>query len=100
MPMVFVYSPAMLIVLDDYFTWQEFLHTVITCGLGVFLLSASVAGYFLVAMSGPSRLLFGLAGIFLVAHHGHQLSMPFFTAPVLAMQMLGYKRMKSTQPRT
>ena len=40
-PMVFVYSPAMLIVLDDYFTWQEFLHTVITCGLGVFLLSAS-----------------------------------------------------------
>ena len=66
-PMVFVYSPAMLIVLDDYFTWQEFLLTVLTCGLGVFLLSASVAGYFLTNMSGPSRALFGIAGIFLVA---------------------------------
>ena len=49
-PMVFVYSPAMLIVLDDYFTYAEFFQTTLTCGLGVFMLSASVAGYFLVKM--------------------------------------------------
>jgi TRAP transporter 4TM/12TM fusion protein len=92
-PMVFVYSPAMLIVLDDYFTWHEFLHTVITCALGVFLLSASVAGFFLTAMNGPSRVLFGLAGIFLVAPSwtstGYAM---FFAAPVIAMQAISHKR--------
>ncbi len=92
-PMVFVYSPAMLIVLDDYFTWQEFFHTVITCGLGVFLLSASVAGYFLVSMNGPSRLLFGFAGIFLVAPSFQStIYAMFFAVPVLAWQIWAYRR--------
>ena len=92
-PMVFVYSPAMLIVLDDYFTWQEFLHTVITCGLGVFFLSASVAGYFIVKMNGPSRLLFGLAGIFFVAPSWESTAYAIFlAAPVLLMQILVYKK--------
>ena len=92
-PMVFVYSPAMLIVLDDYFTWHEFLHTVITCGLGVFFLSASVAGYFIVKMNGPSRLLFGLAGIFFVAPSWESTAYAIFlAAPVLLMQILVYKK--------
>jgi TRAP-type uncharacterized transport system fused permease subunit len=92
-PMVFVYSPAMLIVLDDYFTWQEFFHTVITCGLGVFLLSASVAGYFLVNMNGPSRLLFGFAGIFLVAPSFQStIYAMFFAMPVLVWQIWAYRR--------
>ena len=92
-PIVFVYSPAMLIVLDDYFTWQEFFHTVITCGLGVFLLSASVAGYFLVSMNGPSRLLFGFAGIFLVAPSFQStIYAMFFAVPVLAWQIWAYRR--------
>jgi len=95
-PMVFVYSPAMLIVLDDYFTWQEFLSTVITCGLGVFLLSASVAGYFLVNMNGPSRLMFGLAGLFLVAPSWTSTMYAIlFAAPVLAFQLFSYLRIKS-----
>jgi TRAP transporter 4TM/12TM fusion protein len=66
-PMVFVYSPALLIVLDDYFTWAEFIQTATTCALGVFMLSASVAGYFLVFMNGPSRVMFALAGLLLVS---------------------------------
>ena len=66
-PMVFVYSPAMLIVLDDYFTYAEFFQTTLTCGLGVFMLSASVAGYFLVNMNGPSRAMFALGGLLLVS---------------------------------
>ena len=98
-PMVFVYSPAMLIVLDDYFTWQEFLHTVITCGLGVFLLSASVAGYFLANMSGPSRALFGIAGIFLVAPSlNSTLYATLFAAPVLVTQVMAYRRNAIPQP--
>ena len=92
-PMVFVYSPAMLIVLEDYFTWQEFLHTVITCGLGVFLLSASVAGHFLVNMNGPSRALLGLAGILLVAPSWESTVYAVFcAAPVLAMQFYAHAR--------
>jgi TRAP-type uncharacterized transport system fused permease subunit len=95
-PMVFVYSPAMLIVLEEYFTWQEFLSTVITCGLGVFLLSASVAGYFLVNMNGPSRLMFGLAGLFLVAPSWTStMYAMLFAAPVIAFQLFSYLRIKS-----
>ena len=91
-PMVFVYSPAMLIVLDDYFTWQEFLLTVLTCGLGVFLLSASVAGYFLTNMSGPSRALFGIAGIFLVAPSFDSIIYAVvFAAPVLVTQLIAFR---------
>ncbi len=69
-PMVFVYSPAMLIVLEEYFTWTEFFHTVGTCGLGVLLISASVAGYFLTFLNGPSRVIFALAGLLFVAPSG------------------------------
>ena len=43
-PMVFVYSPALLIVLDDYFTWAEFIQTATTCALGVFMLSDCIGG--------------------------------------------------------
>ena len=94
-PMVFVYSPAMLIVLDDYFTWQEFLLTVLTCGLGVFLLSASVAGYFLTNMSGPSRALFGIAGIFLVAPSFDSIIYAVvFAAPVLVTQLIAFRGAK------
>ena len=94
-PMVFVYSPAMLIVLDDYFTWQEFLLTVLTCGLGVFLLSASVAGYFLTNMSGPSRALFGIAGIFLVAPSFDSIIYAVvFATPVLVTQLIAFRSAK------
>ena len=66
-PMVFVYSPAMLIVLPEYFTWASFASTVLTCAVGIFLLAVMVAGYLLRPMPGPARVMCGLAGIFLVA---------------------------------
>jgi len=78
-PMVFVYSPAMLIVLDDYFTWTEFIHTTISCGTGVLMLSASVAGYLLVNMNGPSRVLMAIAGLLMVA--------PSYTSDLYALLM-------------
>jgi len=61
-----------LIVLDDYFTYAEFFQTTITCALGVFMISASVAGYFLVSMNGPSRVVFALAGLLLVSPSAHR----------------------------
>ena len=87
-PMVFVYSPAMLIVLDDYFTYAEFFQTTLTCGLGVFMLSASVAGYFLVKMNGPSRAMFALGGLLLVSPNTTaMLYASIIVAPVLAHQV-------------
>ncbi|MBY4675577.1 TRAP transporter permease [Marinobacterium arenosum] len=47
MPFVFVYSPAMLIVLDDYFTWYEYLLTTLSCGLGIVVFGIAISGYFL-----------------------------------------------------
>ena len=66
-PMVFVYSPAMLIVIESHFTWQAFITTTLSCAAGVFMVATSVAGYFLTTMPGPIRLAMALAGVLLVA---------------------------------
>ena len=66
-PMVFVYSPAMLIVLPEFFTWGAFLETTLTCGIGVFMLASSVSGYLIAPMSGTFRTLIALSGLFMVA---------------------------------
>jgi TRAP transporter 4TM/12TM fusion protein len=66
-PMVFVYSPAMLIVLDQYFTWGAFLETTLTCALGIVMVATAVSGYFIAHMPTHFRLLMGLAGVFMVA---------------------------------
>ena len=66
-PMVFVYSPAMLIVIESHFTWQAFITTTLSCAAGVFMVATSVAGYFLTTMPGPVRLAMALAGVLLVA---------------------------------
>ena len=66
-PMVFVYSPVMLIVIDGYFSWSSFLSTTLSCAVGVFMVATSVAGYFLTAMPASIRIAMALAGILLVA---------------------------------
>jgi len=66
-PMVFVYSPAMLIVLEEYFTWGAFLETTITSAIGVIMMATAVSAYFLTHMPTPIRLLMALAAIFMVA---------------------------------
>ncbi len=66
-PMVFVYSPAILIVLDDYFTWPSFLMTTISCAVGIILLTIAISGYFARSMGWPFRILSAFSGFFLVA---------------------------------
>jgi TRAP-type uncharacterized transport system fused permease subunit len=98
-PMVFVYSPAMLIVLDDYFTYAEFFQTTITCALGVFMISASVAGYFFVSMNGPSRVVFALAGLLLVSPSATAaLYSLIFASPVLVWQIYARYFIRESQP--
>ena len=86
-PMVFVYSPAMLIVIEEHFTWGAFISTTLTCAAGIFLVAISVAGYMRRPMPGPLRACMGLAGIFLVAPSTtSDLWALAFAAPVMAQQ--------------
>jgi len=66
-PMVFVYSPAMLIVLEDYFTWSAFLGTTLSCAVGVAMMATAVSAYFIAHMPTPFRLLIAIAALFMVA---------------------------------
>ncbi len=66
-PMVFVYAPTMLIVLDEYFTVMSFLQVSITCAFGVAMIGAAYSSYFTAPLKGLWRLLMGIAGILLVA---------------------------------
>ena len=66
-PMVFVYSPAMLIVIEPHFTWMAFITTTVSCAIGVFMVATAVAGYFLSPLGALSRAGMVLAGVLLVA---------------------------------
>lgn len=91
-PMVFVYSPAMLIVLPEYFTWTAFLETTLTCATGVVLLAMSVAGFFIAPIPGPLRAMSALAGIFFVAPglESDLWALAFFS-PVLVQQLISWR---------
>ena len=97
-PMVFVYSPAMLIVLPEYFTWGAFLETTLTCAFGVFMLASSVSGYLIAPMPGIFRTLIALAGVFMVAPG---LESDFwaaaFVAPVMVQQFITWRAERSAK---
>jgi TRAP transporter 4TM/12TM fusion protein len=96
-PMVFCYSPAMLIVLDDYFTWSEFLLTTITCIIGILMLGGALTGYLVREMSMPSRILLGLAAILMVAPDlVTNLYSLGIAAPVMVSQFIAYRRSPAT----
>ncbi len=92
-PMVFVYSPAMLLVLDDYFTWGEFVHTTGTCILGIVMLGSALVGYMFRPMGVPARLLLGVAAILMVAPDWQaNVWAVALAAPVLLAQVVGWQR--------
>ncbi|MAH83885.1 MAG: C4-dicarboxylate ABC transporter permease [Rhodospirillaceae bacterium TMED8] len=94
-PMVFVYSPAMLIVLPEYFSWGAFIETTVTCAVGVLMLATSVSGYFMAPMPGIFRALIALAGMFMVAPGlNSDLWSLAFAAPVAAQQIIEWRRGK------
>ena len=92
-PMVFVYSPAMLLVLDDYFTWGEFVQTTGTCVLGIVMLGAALVGYVVAPMAMGLRLLLGVAAILMVAPDwGANLWSIVLALPVVLSQILHWRR--------
>ena len=97
-PMVFVYSPAMLIVIEEHFTWAAFLSTSISCAIGVFMVATAVAGYFLTRMPLGIRLTMALAGILLVAPGtSSDMYALLVFIPVLAHQVLGRRRERALE---
>ena len=64
-PFVFVFSPAMLIVLPG-FTLYEFVVTFVGCAMGIALLSAALSRYLLVEMRPWERLLAVAAAIMMI----------------------------------
>jgi TRAP transporter 4TM/12TM fusion protein len=66
-PMVFVYAPTMLIVIEGHFTLVSFLQVSLSCALGVFMIATTVAGYFLISLAVWMRAVMLIAGLLLVA---------------------------------
>ncbi len=100
-PMVFVYSPAMLIVIEESFTWAAFASTVLSCAVGVFMVATSVAGYFLTHMNGVSRTAMALAGVLLVAPgtESDVYALVIFL-PVLVFQVIGWRQQRAAKTLT
>jgi TRAP-type uncharacterized transport system fused permease subunit len=65
-PFVFVFSPSLLLVTED-FTWPDFLLAFSGTVIGVTLLSAAFAGYLLTHLRAWERWLFAVCAILLVA---------------------------------
>lgn len=95
-PMVFVYSPAMLIVLPEYFTWGAFLETTLSCALGVAMMATAVSAYFVAPMGWPVRILIGVAALFMVAPGAtSDLYAAVLALPVAIQQVIGYRRLQA-----
>ena len=100
-PMVFVYSPAMLIVLDDYFTWSEFLLTTLTCILGIVMLGAALTGFIVRPMAAGWRWLLAVASIAMVAPDPQANAWALAIAtPVLMSQFIPWWRDRKEAPTT
>ena len=84
--MVFVYSPAMLLVLGEYFTWPAFLET-------------AVSGYFIAPMPTTMRLLMALAAVFMVAPGADSdIYAMVLATPVLLQQFWAWRQRRMAVP--
>ncbi len=97
-PMVFVYSPAILIVLPEHFTWLAFIETTATCALGIFTLGVALAGYALTTLPAPLRLAAAFAAILLVAPGAtSDLYGLALLLPIILQQWWAHRRLMAAQ---
>ncbi|MFQ5937557.1 MAG: TRAP transporter permease [Acidiferrobacterales bacterium] len=95
-PLVFVYSPSILLVVDS-FTWQEFATAFVGCAIGVMALGAALTGYMLAPMPYWQRGLLAVAAILLVAPGIDTGLLGLVLAlPVVALQLVAHKRRRET----
>lgn len=92
-PMVFVYAPTMLIVLEDHFTWVSFIQVSFSCAFGIFAIATAVSGYFLAPLNGVWRIVMAFSGLLLVAPSWQSDIAAFFVmAPVIFLQLADQRR--------
>ncbi len=65
-PFIFVYSPAFLLVTDD-FTWASFIPTFLSAITGILIVSMAVGGYALTRLGPTVRVWLGMAGLIATA---------------------------------
>ena len=96
-PFVFVYSPAMLIVLPEYFSWAEYISVTVSCVIGILLLGAALTGYLIAPMAKPLRILMAVGAVLIVAPSMESnLWGGALVLPVLVQQWLGWRANRST----
>ncbi|MGB0935252.1 MAG: TRAP transporter permease [Alphaproteobacteria bacterium] len=78
-PFVFVYSPSMLIIVND-FSMSAMIATTISCAFGVIALSIALSGYLVSPLSKFQRVLAGLSAITFMA--------PSFTLTIVGLGLL------------
>ena len=96
-PFVFVYSPVMLIVVDGYFNWPDFLAVTLTCAIGVGLMGAALTGFLLEKLPGWTRWAIASGAVLLVAP-GMQSNLigTAIVVPVLCAHVIAWRRTKQS----
>ena len=90
-PFVFVFSPALLLVTQD-FTWSAFLIAFIGTVIGITFLSAAFAGWMLTHMAAWERVLMAISAMLLVAPEIYSSVAGFVLAlPVLLRQYAAWR---------
>ena len=96
-PFVFVYSPAMLMVIPQYFSWPVYASVTISCLIGIILLGAALTGFLVAPMGMALRLLLAAGAILIVAPSMEtNLWGLALAAPVLVQQWLGWRSRRAT----
>ncbi|MEM6971191.1 MAG: TRAP transporter permease [Pseudomonadota bacterium] len=98
-PFVFVYAPAMLIVLPEYFNWVDFIWVTVSCALGVMVLATALTGFWLRPIPLALRLYVGIAAILLVTPSvtANVISVVMI-APALAREVIAHRRSTAAAP--
>ena len=91
--------PALLLVLDDYFSWGEFILVGGTCIVGIVMLGAALTGFMLRPMSMPMRITLAIAAIMMVSTSWQaNLWAVVVAAPALVSQFYGWLSDRSSAP--
>ncbi|MDQ8732170.1 TRAP transporter permease [Bradyrhizobium sp. LHD-71] len=97
-PFVFVYSPAMLLVVKG-FTWAEFFETTIACAVGVVMLAMALTGYGLARISNFERFWLGAASILVISPSRTATLIGLaMSVPVLIRQLAAWRAAQSSLP--
>ena len=96
-PMVFVYAPSLLLVVDS-FTWNEFFIALSGCIIGIIMIGTAFTGYFFINMPTWQRWLLGVSSLFVFAPNLEATAAGLLLAsPIFVFQFKGYQYKKAAK---